>query len=238
MKEPWITIATFTYPPEGAVIKSRLEAEGIACIMKDELTVQVYSFYSNAIGGVKLQVMPEDKQKALSILGEAGYVEQPTSDKSTIWRPFKKLTDKIPIIKNIAPSLRFLALAALILGAAATIIVIQYLPDTFEQITTSNWCVKSLKYEGKFYRVNTTGLRLTGKGFCDENLKFNANNRVHLPGFNSSEITGEWILDEDSLQIKSTSQYGYVYENNYQLEMDEKALILRSRKTTIYCFRK
>lgn len=51
-----ITVATYTYPHEMAISKSKLEAYGIECFVRDELTVQVNNFYSNAIGGVKLEV--------------------------------------------------------------------------------------------------------------------------------------------------------------------------------------
>lgn len=66
--EQLVTIKTFTYPQEVYVIRGRLESEGIRTFLKDEMTVQVHNFYSNAIGGVKLQVLPEDVERALSII--------------------------------------------------------------------------------------------------------------------------------------------------------------------------
>ncbi len=44
------------FPSELAVVKSKLESEGIECKVLDEHTVQVYNFLSQAIGGVRLQV--------------------------------------------------------------------------------------------------------------------------------------------------------------------------------------
>lgn len=64
-----VTIKTFTYPHEAYVVRGKLESEGIETFMKDELTVQVHNFYSNAVGGVKLQVLEEDVERALSVLG-------------------------------------------------------------------------------------------------------------------------------------------------------------------------
>ncbi len=66
--EQFVTIKTFTYPHEAYVIRGKLESEGIRTFLKDEMTVQVYNFYSNAIGGVKLQVLEEDAEKALNIV--------------------------------------------------------------------------------------------------------------------------------------------------------------------------
>ena len=73
--EKFVTVLTVTFPHEVAVIRGRLEAEGIACFVKDELTVQVNPFYSNAIGGVKLQVLESDLNQAVEILKETGYIK-------------------------------------------------------------------------------------------------------------------------------------------------------------------
>lgn len=66
--EQLVTIKTFTYPHETYVTRGKLESEGIQTFLKDEMTVQVHNFYSNAIGGVKLQVSSEDVERALSII--------------------------------------------------------------------------------------------------------------------------------------------------------------------------
>src|ERR1043166_3774479 len=71
--DSFVTIATFTYPHEAAIIKGRLEAEGIICFLQDELTVQVNNFYSNAVGGIKLKVNKEDVEKAKEILAETDH---------------------------------------------------------------------------------------------------------------------------------------------------------------------
>lgn len=63
-----VTVATFTYLHEAAILKSRLQAEGIQCYSKDENTLQVQPFYSNAVGGVKIQVLESDVMKANKIV--------------------------------------------------------------------------------------------------------------------------------------------------------------------------
>jgi DNA-directed RNA polymerase subunit RPC12/RpoP len=73
--EKFVTVLTATYGYEIAVIRGRLESEGITCFVKDEFTVQVNPFYSNAIGGVKLQVMESDLNQAIEILKETGYIK-------------------------------------------------------------------------------------------------------------------------------------------------------------------
>jgi len=75
-KEKFITVLTVTFAPEVAIIRGRLESEGIICFVKDELTVQIQPFYSNAIGGVKLQVRESDLNQTLEILKETGYINE------------------------------------------------------------------------------------------------------------------------------------------------------------------
>jgi len=73
----WITITSFTFPVEAHMAQGFLESEGIVTMLKDELTVQVNSFYSNAVGGVKLQVKENDYDEALMILQKGGYIVEP-----------------------------------------------------------------------------------------------------------------------------------------------------------------
>jgi hypothetical protein len=72
--DQYITVLTFTYPHELNIAKGRLQSEGIACNIKDGFTTEVNPFYSNAIGGVKLQVKESDKDRALEILKEGGFI--------------------------------------------------------------------------------------------------------------------------------------------------------------------
>ena len=67
-----VTVKTFTYAHEAAVAKGLLTSEGIFCFLKDELTIQAQPFYSNALGGVKLQVGEADAAVAIDILNQQG----------------------------------------------------------------------------------------------------------------------------------------------------------------------
>ena len=65
--EEWVTIAQFNNPSESYVLKSRLEAEGITCFLKDENISNILPMGSLSLGGVKLQVALRDGFKALEI---------------------------------------------------------------------------------------------------------------------------------------------------------------------------
>ena len=87
----FITVLTLTLPHEIAMVRGRLESEGISCCVQDEMMGQVYV---GAIGGVKLQVMENDLERAVEILKEIGYMAQPSS-KPNFW---DKILSKMPII--------------------------------------------------------------------------------------------------------------------------------------------
>ena len=68
--DKFITILTGTFGYEVAVVRSKLESEGITCFVQNELTAQVLPHMSNAVGGVKLQVRESDLSRTLEILKE------------------------------------------------------------------------------------------------------------------------------------------------------------------------
>ena len=72
--ENWKIILTFTHPHEAHIAKTYLESEGIGTMIQDELTAQVNSFYSGAIGGVKLLVRESDFEHGIEVLKKQGYI--------------------------------------------------------------------------------------------------------------------------------------------------------------------
>ena len=62
------TVAVYAYPANAAVMKSKLESEGVVVLLRDEFTIGVDPFASQAIGGVKMDVHVEDYVKALGII--------------------------------------------------------------------------------------------------------------------------------------------------------------------------
>ncbi|MEJ6124014.1 DUF2007 domain-containing protein [Vibrio sp. 2-Bac 85] len=65
-----ITIAVFLFPLEAYINKSKLENEGIPVFLTNEHTINMQWLYSNALGGVGLQVPNEFLEIAKAILNE------------------------------------------------------------------------------------------------------------------------------------------------------------------------
>ena len=66
------TIATYSFPYEAQISRARLESEGIPAFVADEQTISMQWLYSNAMGGVRLQVPGAFVEQALEVLAEDG----------------------------------------------------------------------------------------------------------------------------------------------------------------------
>ena len=87
--ENYQQIATFTYPSDLVIARTLLESNNINCYVKDELTVQVHNFYSNAIGGIRLELSTDKVHLAKELLKENGFknVLIDTDDTNQDFRP-------------------------------------------------------------------------------------------------------------------------------------------------------
>jgi hypothetical protein len=74
MNETFITVLSRNQPFEVDMAVLLLENEGINCFLENEFTVNAHPFYSNAVGGIKLNVRPEHAENAIITLKEAGYI--------------------------------------------------------------------------------------------------------------------------------------------------------------------
>jgi len=64
----YLQLRTFDNYITASITLARLDEEGITCYLKDENTVTIDPFLSNAIGGIKLMVLPDDFDEASALL--------------------------------------------------------------------------------------------------------------------------------------------------------------------------
>jgi hypothetical protein len=110
----WIEIATFNYPHEAHLAKSKLESEGIDVWLKDEYTAQVYHFHSNAIGGVKLCIEPKNKKAALMILYNSEIQLKAETKGNKYLLKFDSISSNLPFLKGKSLIIRLLAVVGII----------------------------------------------------------------------------------------------------------------------------
>ena len=111
--ENFITLRTFTYNHELVLAKMLLESENIECYTKDELTVQAQPFYSNAIGGIKLQVKQSDFTKATEILKNGGYLkdEDLIDGNLKLHNNLERITSGIGLLNKLKLETRLIVIA-------------------------------------------------------------------------------------------------------------------------------
>jgi hypothetical protein len=72
------TVATYSLPYEAQIARAKLESEGIPAFVADEQTINMQWLYSDALGGVRVQVPSAYRERAVECLGidETGLVEE------------------------------------------------------------------------------------------------------------------------------------------------------------------
>lgn len=97
--DKWKIIHSFLYPHEAHLARTFLESEGLESEIRDEFTVQVNNFYSNAIGGVKLLVREEDFDRGIELLTKGEFIKQHDKPALKIERVFVEKNFK----RNVCP---------------------------------------------------------------------------------------------------------------------------------------
>ncbi len=241
--QDFIIVATFVFPSEMAVAKGKLESEGIECRVLDELTVQSNNFFSNAVGGVKLQVHQSEYEKAQSILLEGGFLTETGTEPSYIEKTLGNPTS----IKKIKIGLYILLSFVLLSFVVVAFFVKQNALTIQEQMLIEDWYLETVIYGDRQFTPNTYNPQSTSI-FTDsvpvfsfdiykiEKISFNQDGTLQLPGFDSPEIYGEWHFSGDRLTISTTDDLDYIFENTYEIQLNTKRLTLVSGGTSIICY--
>ena len=97
-----VTIASFSTAEEAYLFRSRLEASGIEAFVQDEHMIQMNWLYSNAIGGVRVQVFDQQGEEARDILREER--SQPVVESSATLCPHcgSEDTERIELTRRLS----------------------------------------------------------------------------------------------------------------------------------------
>ena len=233
----FVTIKTFTYPIDLAVIRGRLEAEGIDCFAKDELVAQANPFLSNAIGGIKLQVRQRDLPKAIEILEEGGYLKESDFRPTPLFTKLDNATFKLPFLRGLPMELRVLVIVGVSLFVILVAVYFATLPTALERLQNGSWCVDNIICYGKDYAPKTASkVRLTIGGYsgCEESINF-TNGMILLPGFNTPGIGADCRMYDQTVSISQADNFGFLYNGTYKIILKTNSLVLKSPSTAIYC---
>jgi len=70
MREKLVTLKNFNTSTEALIVKARLEACGIPCMLVDENIVGLNPVFDHSLSGVKLRVLEKDFEQAKGLLEE------------------------------------------------------------------------------------------------------------------------------------------------------------------------
>ena len=80
----YVTIATYIGAWEAHLARTKLESEGIFAVVLDDQIASINWFYSNAVGGVRLQVSEADAERAALILEKDSGEDPATQQESPV----------------------------------------------------------------------------------------------------------------------------------------------------------
>jgi hypothetical protein len=70
MPEELVTLWRYRDLPEALVARAKLDSQEVWCVLADDNIVRLDWFWSNAVGGVRLQVADDDAEYAMALLSE------------------------------------------------------------------------------------------------------------------------------------------------------------------------
>lgn len=71
MKHELVTITSFLLPYQAEMAQGYLESNGIQVFLADKEMSRIAPYLASMMGGIKLQVRPEDAARARELLAEA-----------------------------------------------------------------------------------------------------------------------------------------------------------------------
>ena len=110
-------------------------------------------------------------------------------------------------------------------------------PSNADKLSKTPWCVSSIYYKGRLIQPKTLHalymVRKDGKIPCLENISFDKDGNVELPGINSRAIDGEWLIDSNKNLQLNVDTLQYIFQGAYDITISGNKLMLKSSTTII-----
>jgi hypothetical protein len=230
------TILTFNHPTELDMVRVRLEDEGIECLVPDEFTVIMNPLYSNAVGGVRLQVRESDIERAKEVLIHYGYIKTETEQETARESAWLKIGSTWPILKSFKAEVRISFIALTIVFAIIALAYWIIVPSTEERLMENTWCIRNLNYlKEEFAYDYKSPFYIAEYGYCSQHLEFNKDGTVELSNYFVSHFKGRWEIDGGELIISNVNSYDTIFNGSYEVDLDRENLNLTSKNTGIVC---
>ena len=129
-------------------------------------------------------------------------------------------------------------LTVLLVLLAIMLIWYYLIPSTADKLTKDGpWCVGSIYYKGRLIQPHTLHtvymVQKNGKAPCIENISFDNDGNIQLPGINSRAIAGEWLVDSTKKLQLNVDTLKDIFQGSYDISVSSSKLVLRSKTTII-----
>lgn len=241
----WVTIKTYNFGIDATMAQHLLENEGIETHLMDELSIQMNPLYSNALGGVKLQVWEEDVEHAIKVL-QLENILQPEdvyriANKNNTLTTTDNLNNKqhekdeeVEGSNRPNKPVNKLAIALIVLSMLGIIAFVSYMiqPSLQEKLTDKRWCVNYAIIGTETHHPNSIGLQITD-GRCTEYTVFYKSGRMLFPGFDSPFSEGQWTMSNDEITIQLYDSTLQVFNGTYKVNLNEHGATFISPNVSI-----
>jgi len=238
--EDWITIISVGLPLDAQLIKAQLDLHEIEAEILDEMTTDIAPFYSQAMGGIRIQVQKKNFQAATELLHHLGHLKNETRKINPFFTAFITFSEKIPLLNKLRIELRLLLIITAILAIFIVPIVLLNQPKLVDKISGKNWCVTEVYYQNNEILVDDTygGLYLNN---CNTSLEFDINGSVNMSIYKGLTPPISWGETDDGLFLivnKNNPRWpGKPYfEGEYRIKIEGKRLELWSKTIYIVCY--
>jgi hypothetical protein len=239
----WVTIKTYNFGHEAAIAQHLLEEEGIETHLMDALSIQMNPLYSNALGGVKLQVWEEDAERAMQLLLENDMLQEGDIASNGNIEGNEAIEEEADFNEESVegnhpiedrPFSRWLIIGIVFTVIAVAAGISYYLtPSTEEKLYSSYWCVNYALVGANTYYPNTLQTRVVLSGECYEKINFMSNGKVYFPGFNTSASFGTWHMNGERVNIALYDSALQVLNGSYKPVFDGGNLALKGEHVFI-----
>ena len=128
-------------------------------------------------------------------------------------------------------------MVVLVLLLIGILIYLFVVPSNADKLSKTPWCVSSIYYKGRLIQPKTLHalymVRKDGKIPCLENISFDKDGNVELPGINSRAIDGEWKIDSNKNLQLNVDTLQYIFQGAYVIAIYGDKLVLKSKTTII-----
>ena len=230
MKSSFVTIAVFNLPQETYVAKLKLESEGISIFLKDELTIQTDNFLSQAMGGVKLQVLNKDVDRAREILVEGGFIQPEYNTENKYLNKIDRITKRIPFMSKSLFVVRLLVFVSIVFATIVGLLIVFTYPYDQDRLVEQRWCITEFYInESPVEMQEVEGmLTLRLNDGCDDWIEFTEFRTFKL----SNGIEGKWHLKDGMLELLDRLSHQSL-SGDYSLEFDHNLIIMKTPEITI-----